>query len=187
MRAGLRSRLDRLVRPGSKGRAVLGATLDKVVLPAVGGAPPGLKHGVAAPDQQGDDAPVVLVVLLGADDDAAAAAARWVAEEQWLAPAFVPVFVVDRPVMPVLRRAGYVVELVAPGSAQDLTERLVECRRSYATDRVVVVSGSPGTPDLPRGVVAAMVTARPHGVPLPGSVTRALRRFERWYDRSAPS
>lgn len=182
MNPALRQAADRLLRPGTRSRAALGAIFDQVVVPLSGGSPPGLRRGGGAPAA---DVPVVLVLVLGADEVAAAAISRRVAEAQWATGGFTPVFVVDRPVLPVLRRAGYAVELLPPtADLSDLPERVVELRRTYATDTVLVVPVG-GQEALDLGVLAGATRSLRHSVPLPRRLRGSLRRFEQWYDRDA--
>ena len=174
MNRRLRALVDRALRPGTPARAAVSTVFDHVVMPLTPGPPVGLTGG---PGRGGPDDPAVLVLLLGADDETAARRAAELAVARREVDV-TPVFVVDTPVLATLRRAGYAVELLPPGAPRRAAA-LLECRRTYGTDAVLVLGGGPA---LDPAVLAGLVAPLRRPPRVPDRVGAALRRFERWYD-----
>ncbi|MEJ5913398.1 hypothetical protein [Pseudokineococcus sp. 1T1Z-3] len=117
----------------------------------------------------------MLVVLLGAGTPAVDRALAVVKEVQSARDSFTPVLVVDNPdLLPPVRRAGYVVELVGP---YGLAETVREARKSYAADDVLCV-----VEDAVEGALASGLEAFASGGDVCLSAVerarRALRRLE---------
>lgn len=173
MNRRLRGALDRLLRPGSPARAAVSRVFDHAVMPLTPGPPVGLRRGAG---RSPSDAPAVLLVLRGADDASTALRLAELAQAQ-AGVDITPVVVVDAPVLAAVRRAGYAVELLPP-DPRPRAEAIVELRRTYGTDAVLVLDA--GRP-LDVGLLAGLAAPLPRP-PVPATLGRALRRFERWYD-----
>jgi hypothetical protein len=172
---------------------VLVTVADLVLVRWQAGPPTGLKAGRFVAAREADDLPVTLVVLHQADPETAAETVRVMTELQLLVGGFRPVFLVEQPVFPPIRRAGYAVEQLVPRAGWEkglpadawgdyVAGRIAECRAAYDPDVTVII---PVGAAVDRDLLAALVgpAARRRRSRAVTAVRRRYRRLLRWLDK----